>query len=147
MIFSVYEKMLSLLSKISETVRSCMCLRVNGEGVTMLRNRADFHVTFSLLVMKLFLLQWHMSLSAFCYCYATRIAFRIAFGWAGTGKLQNSARLKFYAEMLLQFNRWMLSDIEYAIIQEDCLQQAVLEVLPFVRGFFHILNPNILKSL
>lgn len=41
----------------------------------------------------------------------------------------------------------MLSDTEYAIMQEECLQQAILEVLPFARGFFHILNVNTLKSL
>lgn len=41
----------------------------------------------------------------------------------------------------------MLSDIEYAIMQEEGLQQAILEVLPSVRGFFHILNLNALKSL
>lgn len=49
--------------------------------------------------------------------------------------------------MLLKFSRLLLSDIEYAIMQEDCLQQAILEVLPFVRGFFHILKLNTLKSL
>ena len=46
-IFSVCEQMLNHLSKISETVRSCVCLRVNGEGVTMLRNRDDFSMSHS----------------------------------------------------------------------------------------------------
>lgn len=48
--------------------------------------------------------------------------------------------------MLLQFTRGMLSDIEYAIMQEECLQQAILEVLAFVRGFFSYPESEYIKK-
>lgn len=48
--------------------------------------------------------------------------------------------------MLLKFSRLLLSDIEYAIMQEDCLQQAILEVLPFERGFFSYSETEYIKK-
>lgn len=46
-LFSVCAQTLNTSSKISGTVGSCVCSGVNGEGVTMLRYRANFPVSHS----------------------------------------------------------------------------------------------------